>query len=286
MAASEHGFEGRKPAFFKVLIGEFRKKLRIPTNFYKHFEGKVLPRKSILRCADGRSWHVRVKKVGDSWFFRKGWSDFVDMYGLQTSEFVVFRYDGISNFDIIMYGKNGCEKKNGVNGCKKECMKQKTSTILEEQEEGKGRRVARFCPCCYKMRSHLRQIMTENEDKWVFDADSRCPLQLRNPHFATRFRPSHTRQMPISLQFGIQTGLSGHKVSLQTVLLDPSGKPWPVNTAKKGNGRVCFGFGWSNFVAGNEVVPGDICVFELTKCRGRSARTHNVFQVHIIAKDR
>ncbi|KAG9440778.1 hypothetical protein H6P81_020943 [Aristolochia fimbriata] len=284
MADSEHGVLGTKPSFFKVLIGEFRKKLRIPTNFYEHFEGKVLDR-STLRCADGRAWHVRVEKIGDSWFFRKGWSDVVDKYGLQTAEFVIFHYDGITNFDVTMYGKNDGEKKIGVNRHKNKPKMVETSTTLgeSEEEESGHSRSASFCRCCYKLRRHSSHTMTGNEDKWVFEADSRCPLQLWNPHFAAKYVPSHTRQLPIAGRFGRHSGLIGHKVSLQTVLLDPTGRSWLVNTAKKGDGHVCFGLGWSNFATGNDIVFGDTCVFEQIKSRGRSSRLHNVFQVHIVS---
>ncbi|RZC63135.1 hypothetical protein C5167_024880 [Papaver somniferum] len=97
------------PSFFKVMAGDFAKKLKIPVNFIEKFNG-VIPYDSMLRSPLG-CWNVKVREEEDgSLSFRKGWSDFVESHYLRHEDFVTVKYIGNSQFSVKLYGKNGCEK--------------------------------------------------------------------------------------------------------------------------------------------------------------------------------
>ncbi|KAJ4964637.1 hypothetical protein NE237_016486 [Protea cynaroides] len=98
-----------KPSFFKVLLGGFEKQLRIPPEFMKHVNEK-LPGKFNFRSPNGTWWWVKVKKIKDGWFFRKGWSHFVRYHSLKVGEFLVFYYEGNSKFSVTIYDTSACEK--------------------------------------------------------------------------------------------------------------------------------------------------------------------------------
>ncbi|XP_043707994.1 putative B3 domain-containing protein At5g66980 isoform X2 [Telopea speciosissima] len=100
---------GRKPSFFKVLLRDFSKRLLIPPEFIKHFN-RNLPGIFILRNPNGKLWPVRVKKLKDNWFFRRGWRQFVRYHRLKPGEFLIFRYNGDSKFRVTIFAKNACEK--------------------------------------------------------------------------------------------------------------------------------------------------------------------------------
>ncbi|XP_043694276.1 putative B3 domain-containing protein Os03g0621600 [Telopea speciosissima] len=98
-----------QPSFFKVLVGDFSKRLLIPPEFIKHFN-RNLPGIFILRSPNGKLWPVRVKKFKDNWFFRRGWRQFVRYHRLKPAEFLIFRYNGDSKFRVTIFSKNACEK--------------------------------------------------------------------------------------------------------------------------------------------------------------------------------
>ncbi|KAI3958052.1 hypothetical protein MKW98_020694 [Papaver atlanticum] len=97
------------PSFFKVMSGDFAKKLKIPVSFIEKFNG-VIPYDSILRSPLG-CWNVKVREEEDgSLYFRKGWPDFVESHYLCNEDFVTVKYIGNSQFSVKLYGRNGCEK--------------------------------------------------------------------------------------------------------------------------------------------------------------------------------
>ncbi|KAI3989054.1 hypothetical protein MKX01_033090 [Papaver californicum] len=75
-----------RPSFFKMMIGDFHKKL--------------------VRC-----WNVKVREEEDGGLsFRKGWPDFVEAHYVGHGDFVIIKYSGNSQFVVKLYGINGCEK--------------------------------------------------------------------------------------------------------------------------------------------------------------------------------
>ncbi|MCL7021942.1 hypothetical protein MKW94_021425 [Papaver nudicaule] len=98
-----------RPSFFKVLIGNFTKELRIPFNFIEKFNGKI-PVDAILRSPSGRCWTVNVVEEENGLFFREGWPDFVRKHGLECDDFMTVKYLGNSQFKVKLYATNGCEK--------------------------------------------------------------------------------------------------------------------------------------------------------------------------------
>ncbi|KAG9440780.1 hypothetical protein H6P81_020945 [Aristolochia fimbriata] len=130
----------RLPSFFKVMVGDFNKRVKIPTEFIKHMNGRKLPSKSILRRSDHKSWEVEVKKSLGHFFFRTGWSEFVKDNALQVGDFVVFRCDDKLNFDVIILGQDACEKEFT------ECEELKPEVKKEEEAEPS---IPSPCLCSY-----------------------------------------------------------------------------------------------------------------------------------------
>ncbi|KAL6180452.1 hypothetical protein ACLB2K_047115 [Fragaria x ananassa] len=79
----------RKPSFFKVLIGDFSKRLR-------SYIG--------LLCA------VEVESTENGMFFQNGWECFVKDHHLELGDFLIFGYDGESKFSVTIYDRSACEK--------------------------------------------------------------------------------------------------------------------------------------------------------------------------------
>ncbi|KAF9590748.1 hypothetical protein IFM89_038061 [Coptis chinensis] len=58
---------------------------------------------------DGKSWHVELLQSGCRIVFHNGWQEFVEHYSIATGHFLVFRYNGNSDFRISIFDMTACE---------------------------------------------------------------------------------------------------------------------------------------------------------------------------------
>ncbi|VAH63810.1 B3 domain-containing protein Os01g0723500-like [Triticum dicoccoides] len=109
----------RRPHFFKVLIGDFKKRLKIPPKFCKHIpweasrKAKGLKEASMaatLEGPSGRTWQVVIRRTAEGTFFTAGWAKFVQDQALRELEFLVFRHDGGTSFAAMVFDKSACER--------------------------------------------------------------------------------------------------------------------------------------------------------------------------------
>ncbi|XP_021907673.1 putative B3 domain-containing protein Os03g0621600 isoform X2 [Carica papaya] len=100
---------GKKPSFFKVLIGDFSTQLQIPPAFVKYVNS-VVPQNFQLCNPDGICFPVVVERVEGNLYFKNGWRKFVQDNSLELGDFLVFLYVGNSRFDVELYGRDCCQK--------------------------------------------------------------------------------------------------------------------------------------------------------------------------------
>nr|CAB3478160.1 unnamed protein product [Digitaria exilis] len=109
----------RRPHFFKVLMGDFRKRLKIPPDFCKHIPWEASRKAKALREASmaatlegpsGRTWLVVIRRSAEGTFFTSGWPKFVQDQALRELEFLVFRYDGDTRFTAMVFDTSACER--------------------------------------------------------------------------------------------------------------------------------------------------------------------------------
>ncbi|KAL6176510.1 hypothetical protein ACLB2K_053143 [Fragaria x ananassa] len=101
----------RKPSFFKVLIGDFSKRLLIPPEFTKNLVWNgIFPHKCALRGPSGLLCAVEVESTENGMFFQNGWECLVKDHHLELGDFLIFRYDGESKFSVTIYDRSACEK--------------------------------------------------------------------------------------------------------------------------------------------------------------------------------
>ncbi|KAF0921022.1 hypothetical protein E2562_038225 [Oryza meyeriana var. granulata] len=115
----------RRPHFFKVLVGDFKQRLKIPPNFCKHIpweesrKAKSIKEASMaatLEGPSGRTWLVVIRRTAEGTFFTSGWPKFVQDQALRDLEFVVFRYDGNTHFTAMVFDRTACEREDLMGG--------------------------------------------------------------------------------------------------------------------------------------------------------------------------
>ncbi|KAM3332388.1 hypothetical protein ACQJBY_027912 [Aegilops geniculata] len=114
-SAMEEDEEGR-PRFFKVLVGDFARRLEIPRDFLSYIPevglrgSNISPVRAMLKRSEGKTWVVELEKVDRCVFLTTGWPKFVVDNSLREYEFLLFRHDNKMDFMVSVFGRNACEK--------------------------------------------------------------------------------------------------------------------------------------------------------------------------------
>lgn len=81
----------------------------IPPDFVRHFNGTI-PEKVYLIDNARKSWRVRLEETGGRVWLTKGWPCFKSDHHLNCGDFLIFKYDRSSSFEIKIFSVRGCRK--------------------------------------------------------------------------------------------------------------------------------------------------------------------------------
>lgn len=96
--------------FTLFLRDDFLHQVALPDKFAKHFKTK-LPEVVTLKGPSGFTWDVGLTGNVDSLFLDSGWSTFVKDHALNKNDVLIFKYNGVSHFDVLVVdGLSLCEK--------------------------------------------------------------------------------------------------------------------------------------------------------------------------------
>ncbi|XP_042494578.1 putative B3 domain-containing protein Os03g0621600 isoform X2 [Macadamia integrifolia] len=270
-----------RPSFFKVLLGDFSRRLKIPPDFVKHFKGNR-HKKFILQSTNGKSWRVRLKKINNSWFLQRGWQHFVMYHSLQVGEFLVFKFNGKSKFWVTVYDRSACEKELPL-AKRRNCDHDEEKPIYhikkeededEEEEEAiakpnKAAVVPWKANCGAVVPAVERGIKGNKELQAVISS-----FKTEHPHFIHVLRHSRRYYVTVPRALAYKFGLVGKG---STVLEVPDGRiSQRVKISQKKDGRISLTTGWFVFQKANNMANGDACIFEFIE-RGMD----NAICVHI-----
>ncbi|XP_057721306.1 B3 domain-containing protein REM16 [Arachis stenosperma] len=96
--------------FAKFMPSSYNQHLALPKAFYGNLK-KKLPENVSLRGPGGALWNIGLTTREDTLYFTHGWKQFVKDHSLIENDFLVFKFNGESTFDVLIFdGKNFCEK--------------------------------------------------------------------------------------------------------------------------------------------------------------------------------
>ncbi|XP_059623762.1 putative B3 domain-containing protein At5g66980 [Cornus florida] len=269
------------PEFFKVYFPQkSSQQLCVPPDFVKHFNGTI-PTKAILKDLCGKFWHVEMEDVENGVFIKNGWQSFVNHYSIELGDFLVFRYNGNSIFDVRIFGKSGCMKENTL-------AIEKTATRVKIEEETEAEQTSPKhtnvrkrkysevgCKISPESRGLLgpiqltpQRIVSETiQEKKIFNAGRMT--SPKNPYFIATLPSSRLRPASVTIPKSIATN-NDIKINPQMVLCDQDRKSWPVNIVPRKDGRLNFSQGFRDFLQDNSIALNDKCLFEFLPDRERS----------------
>lgn len=96
--------------FCQFLQGDFHQQLAIPKKFTENLRSK-LPENVVLKGPSGATWKVGTVADDENLLFKHGWQDFVKDHALEKNDILVFRYNGESSFNVLVFNQHSlCEK--------------------------------------------------------------------------------------------------------------------------------------------------------------------------------
>lgn len=102
--------DARRPHFIKGFNPNISfDKLKIPSKFGKHLEGKTSGTVSLMGPS-GNTWHADLAQQTDGLYILDGWAAFVRDHFLENGDSLVFRYDGNLHFTLQIFDQSSCEK--------------------------------------------------------------------------------------------------------------------------------------------------------------------------------
>ncbi|KAL5557167.1 hypothetical protein UlMin_039403 [Ulmus minor] len=99
------------PHFFSIVLKDTLrdKKLPISKKFVKE-NGKTLTNPVLVKLPCGSEWKMEFTKNDDGLvYLQKGWLEFEEHYSLKEGHLLVFRYEGNSQFHVIICDKSATE---------------------------------------------------------------------------------------------------------------------------------------------------------------------------------
>ncbi|MCL7021936.1 hypothetical protein MKW94_001127 [Papaver nudicaule] len=262
-----------RPSFYKVMMGDFERKLKIPVNFIGNFDG-LIPYDSVLRSPIG-CWNVKVREEEDgSLSFRKGWPEFVEAHYLGHEDFVTMKYLGNSQFAVKLYGKNGCEKvlpctgsNNGVKSIPSRKRKEYGETSREkitsngsefDQHEYRAGDVGRDTSCSDKRNCGLFKCDVPKRKETAMEGRTKVDQvegsRKGKPCFLSIWTENKKFQMEIPEKVLRKIGRT---LSDIVALKSADDRLWNVEL-KRSEGKVWFYKGWKEFTEHHSLRDGHV----------------------------
>ncbi|KAJ9704913.1 hypothetical protein PVL29_003121 [Vitis rotundifolia] len=135
---------GQRPYhFFKIVLPSNASdtKLKIPPKFVNIFRDE-LTASATLTTPMGQVWPVRLEKASDnSCWICDGWKEFAEHHSIGCGYFLVFGYEGVSNFRVSVFDLTACEIRypcNPSNGSQNPYHGKRSSVHPEEEMQDDG----------------------------------------------------------------------------------------------------------------------------------------------------
>ncbi|XP_020211028.2 LOW QUALITY PROTEIN: putative B3 domain-containing protein Os03g0621600 [Cajanus cajan] len=251
--------------FFKIILKTNLQRIKIPNKFAMRY-GSGLPNPVFIKPPDGTEWKVYwTTQNGEVWL-EKGWKQFVEHYSLDQGHLIFFEYQGTSHIDVLIHDQSSleieypyCDEKDNIDD-------NNDDVILDEWPDQKSKHIT-------EMRSLVRELH-HNWPKQKRAQEVASNFISCNPFFTLFIKPVHVVQVQMAIPD--LKGIIEKKEKYVTLQFGE--RSWNVKFSSSHNNstsrsRLCAG--WSLFARESELLPGDVCVFELI------SREDLVFKVHV-----
>ncbi|KAK9285079.1 hypothetical protein L1049_024264 [Liquidambar formosana] len=198
------------PHFFKIIHSAVveNRKLGIPKKFVRKY-GECLSNFVYLKVPGGAIWRVELIKRDHEVWLQRGWEEFAEYYSIGFGHFLVFRYEGNSRFQVLIFDKTALEIEYPLNATQLG-----EEPKLEESENDVSVEILGDFPLSQKRKEMKRTNSTrkvENTFNLVLHSRSKGNLTNDGLNLPTR---EYNGGMPATqrrLQSGTKRPITNHK---------------------------------------------------------------------------
>ncbi|KAL5162105.1 B3 domain-containing transcription factor VRN1 [Glycine soja] len=271
--------------FFKVILESTLRKgqLKVPSSFTRrHWQGISNP--VILSLPNGTKRKVYWLKDGCDVWFSNGWREFAKKLRLDVSHFVVFRYEGNSCFNVIIFGKSALEveypsshdsnveveeindtdfsAKFGEDHTSKSSKKRKIIPKEEDDDDDEPKHCKKDSGFDYSKQKNGGSSQGDFKRRIkMFHEKVKEMFYAENEHFTCLIQKTYTERDLLILPMEFSKPYL-HKEGNATLFVD-DGRSWDVGLRVNHYGQLTFSRGWRKFSLENKLKVGDVCGFEL-----------------------
>ncbi|KAM6564462.1 hypothetical protein CsatB_024460 [Cannabis sativa] len=291
-------FSPSAPHFSKIILGQIpgNTKLQIPKTFWvKYCES--LSSQVFLKLPCGSTWEVGFTKSSDgNVWIDKGWKAFVQHYSLSRGNLLVFRYEGNSLFNVIIFNKtmveidypfdpnHNVDTKDDISvevwgksplPCSQPHKRTKTSAYGKSEEVNFDLSDNRACGEFPVPEKFIRNQKLSRKEK--AEAFKRAKdFESEDPFFIVPMHPSYvgsksSYNMVIPSFFAKEYLFRISSSSQDMILKVQDGRTWSVKyyiRPDRVTSKTRIERGWKAFVQDNDLKVGDVCAFVLRKSIG------------------
>ncbi|XP_024631138.1 uncharacterized protein [Medicago truncatula] len=225
---------------------DFQQQLALPKTFSDNLK-KKLPGNVTLKGPSGVVWNVGLTARDDTIYFTNGWQRFVKDHSLKENDFLVFKYNGESLFEVLIFhGDSFCEKaasyfvgKCGQAHTEQVCNKGKSSNNSVEEVS---------TPSNGSVECSLPEKSWEEDIYWT---------HFQFIHFTQLLPEDFKQQLALPKTFSDNLN---KKLPENVTLKGPGGVAWKIGLITRDD-TVYFLNGWQRFVNDHSLKDNDFLVF-------------------------
>ncbi|XP_034223788.1 B3 domain-containing transcription factor VRN1-like [Prunus dulcis] len=172
------------PHFFKIILDDTAKNIRIkiPMKFVMKY-GEHLSSPVHLKLPNGAEWEIELRRCnnGGVWF-DKGWPEFSKFCSLDYGNWLVFGYEGNSNFHVLIFDRTSTEVEYAITKPEME------ETDYEEEDDNSVEILDGFPPCPRKAREKSPLPCPQPHKKMRTCGKAECNMNFRPTKTQTSLR--------------------------------------------------------------------------------------------------
>ncbi|XP_029119999.2 putative B3 domain-containing protein Os03g0621600 isoform X4 [Elaeis guineensis] len=247
----------QKPAFFKVLMPGFEKKLCIPPAFVKYIinlRGKRATLVSPLR----NSWSVNIHGYKKNMWFQEGWAEIAQAHDLKLGYFMVFRYEDDSTFSFQVFDTSACRKDYSPVGVQSAHMDIRQHLNSENASKGEADT------------SHGPMMQANRKQIGMMDERRSLPERICSSCSGRKFFVAIINNCNLTRNYMRIPASFKESIDMMTkdkvILKDEEGRSWHVSVCDRGRKGAFLAKGWHHFCVGNRLEEGFYWFYERVGC--------------------
>nr|POF26625.1 b3 domain-containing transcription factor vrn1 [Quercus suber] len=212
--------------------------------------GENLSSPTFLELPNDAKWKVELTECNDEVWLQKGWKEFAKCYSLKQGHFVVFRYEGNSHFQVLIFDETATKidyHSNSSHGHEDGKFDEKYEVPNMEDDESDSS-VLTVLPC--RGRPHMKMKSTYTSARIV---SQKSNVRIRIQKLTRKDKAKALKK--VASAFKLKNPY--FMVVMQPSFVQAYGS---VRFVISGKVQGSFSAGWAAFVKENNLQVGDTCV--------------------------